>query len=241
MIPSNIYLTYKDREKVPKNIWQSYEKLAGNFKVDFFSDIDCYHYLESFSDRFREFGSNLHELFESLPSGPHKADLWRYAILYEKGGLYLDIKTVLVKPFDEIFNLSGDYWYTVLSGYQPREPEFNIHQGVIATPPRNPIILRSLEKFLETPVAVFEDYYWTSCHQVLEICEEVYEGSLADSRGKNKEGKIYTSKSSDMPHLCLFEEHCKDGQDKYGWDCWIEDDTDSVIFRTRDKDYGRTW
>ena len=59
----------------------------------------------------------------------------------ELGGIYLDIKTELIKPLNEIFN--KNYTYSVLSIVRD-----TIYQGVIATPPGNPIFLKLIKTFL---------------------------------------------------------------------------------------------
>ena len=51
--------------------------------------------------------------------GNTEADLWRYAVLYIHGGVYLDIKVVARRPLAEIFNSSVAHdrytWYSVLA------------------------------------------------------------------------------------------------------------------------------
>ena len=81
--------------------------------------------------------------------GAHRADLYRYVKLYVDGGIYLDIKTVPMRPLTEIFQFDWTdklTWYTAVTpsidsprtgvgGEAPR-----IFNGVLITPPRNPII-----------------------------------------------------------------------------------------------------
>ena len=62
------------------------------------------------------FNKKVLDKFNNL-TGAHKADLWRYCILFLNGGIYLDIKTVLRKPLSEIFTRE-DTWYTVASKNQ---------------------------------------------------------------------------------------------------------------------------
>ena len=61
-------------------------------------------------------------------------DLFRYCLLYIKGGIYLDIKTELIKPIKDIIN--KNYFYTVLTGESGV-----IYQGIIACEPNEPIFI----------------------------------------------------------------------------------------------------
>jgi len=53
------------------------------------------------------FGRRVAASFRRFKHGAHKADLWRYAVLYMYGGVYLDIKVVARRPLAEIFNYSA--------------------------------------------------------------------------------------------------------------------------------------
>lgn len=68
--------------------------------------------------------------------GAHKADLFRYCVLFVRGGVYLDIKTVLRQPLDALFPSHTDKltWYTIVCRSQKC-----LYNGIIATPPGNPI------------------------------------------------------------------------------------------------------
>ena len=62
--------------------------------------------------------------------GAHKADLFRYAVLYVHGGVYMDIKIKLVRPLEEVVDLSRNAIYTTLSIFPG-----TLFQALIATPP----------------------------------------------------------------------------------------------------------
>jgi mannosyltransferase OCH1-like enzyme len=47
--------------------------------------------------------------FDKLKPGAYKADLWRYCILYKKGGIYLDIKYRCVNGFKLIELTNKEY------------------------------------------------------------------------------------------------------------------------------------
>jgi len=139
-------------------------------------------------------------------SGAHKADLWRYCILYKNGGIYLDIKTILVKPLKSIF--TQNYFYTVIS-YSKN----HLHQGIIATPPGNPILFKAIMNILHTPINDILSNYHIFTQYLYKIIM------------KQQASRIY-----------LFQEQCIKGNDKYGFYCTIKDG-DEIIFKTRFSDF----
>ena len=64
--------------------------------------------------------------------GPARADLFRYLILYDKGGIYIDIKSSCNQSFDNFIHNNdeyiltnwGDYW-----GFKPWAKELNFKEG----------------------------------------------------------------------------------------------------------------
>ena len=43
------------------------------------------------------------ELFQRLRVWAHKADLWRYLLIHERGGVYLDAESTLIGPLTDHF------------------------------------------------------------------------------------------------------------------------------------------
>jgi mannosyltransferase OCH1-like enzyme len=48
--------------------------------------------------------TQIHDIFRSARFGPMKADIWRYCILYERGGIYCDISKAIAVPLREIIS-----------------------------------------------------------------------------------------------------------------------------------------
>lgn len=76
------------------------------------------------------------QAFRDLKCGAHKADLFRCCVLYIYGGVYLDIKTVLVRTIEGLFPAGR---VTTVIGCIPFT--WSIYNGIIAAPPRQPIFL----------------------------------------------------------------------------------------------------
>ena len=92
-IPLNIFQTWHSKI-LPVGMAQSVlmiKKLNPRFKYFLFDDNDCLEFIKN------NYDENVLNAYNSLIPGAYKADLWRYCILYKKGGLYLDIK---YRPLD---------------------------------------------------------------------------------------------------------------------------------------------
>lgn len=107
-----------------------------------FNDEMCLLYLRSY------FPPEVPNAFEQH-TGAHKADVWRYAVLWREGGIYCDIKSVPFVELDSIHNRITTAqrehdrkftWYGVIA-----DSRKSMYNGIIATPPGNPIIKALLD------------------------------------------------------------------------------------------------
>ena len=123
-------------------------ELTRGFTRRLFDDEACLEYLRSHRISNISTEEVLHA-YLSLGSPAHRADLWRYCILYNEGGIYVDIKTAIKAPLTTIFASRRDKftWYTVLGASGGRNRD--VFNGLIATPPRNPIMLKEIRFILE--------------------------------------------------------------------------------------------
>jgi hypothetical protein len=124
-IPKVIYQTHNSY--IPPKVYENIKKYAPDYEhIIYDSDDKCVEFLSAY------FNPIVRDTFEGLKLGAHKADLFRYCLLYIKGGIYLDIKTELIKPVSHIFK--NKYFYTALTSDKDI-----IYQGVLAAPPRHHI------------------------------------------------------------------------------------------------------
>lgn len=91
-------------------------------------------------------------LFDSYKKIAHKIDLWRYLILYEKGGIYMDADCILLNKIDELLNND----FIVVHNNKGVK---NIFNGFIATVPKNPIIKEIINQMLIIKNS-FKNYYF---------------------------------------------------------------------------------
>lgn len=138
MIPKKIYQSYKTKDLPPKmkdNV-QKLKDMNPEYEYELWDDNDCRKFLLDF------FGENYANAFDVLAPGAAKCDFWRYAMLYTKGGVYMDIDLVPLVPLREIIDDSDEFVSVVdrQFGNQPL-----IYQAFIASVPKHPINLTSLQ------------------------------------------------------------------------------------------------
>tara|TARA_R110000823_G_scaffold232962_1_gene359319 strand:- start:102 stop:896 length:795 start_codon:yes stop_codon:yes gene_type:complete len=100
-------------------------------------DDDCRSFLKE------HFTKDVCTAFELIKPGAGKADLFRYCYLYVKGGVYVDIDNICIKPLDNIIKKESEFigvldlaYKGVYSEYN--EKRFSIHQSFIACIPGHP-------------------------------------------------------------------------------------------------------
>jgi mannosyltransferase OCH1-like enzyme len=49
-------------------------------------------------------GTQIYDIYRAVRFGPMKADIWRYCILYARGGIYCDIDTAIAVPIRDIIS-----------------------------------------------------------------------------------------------------------------------------------------
>ena len=143
-IPLDIYMTWGTYD-VPQGMAASIEdlkKINPEFQYYFYSDEDCLAYIE------KEFDADVVNAFKTLKPGAFKADLWRYCILYKKGGVYVDSKYHSIIPLVPILKENAVIY---VKDQMPGsiEPEA-IYNGFIASPPGNPVMLSCITEIVET-------------------------------------------------------------------------------------------
>ena len=219
-IPNIIFQTYYDKSKIPQYIFDNIKKYGSNYDYILYDDIDAIKFLEHY------YSKEVVDTFKRLNLGAHKADLLRYCFLYINGGIYLDIKTILIKPLDEIF-IDKTYFYSALSSVRW------LYQGIIASPPRNTLFLHLITKIVKA---------WTISIKInyLIFCKDIYKKIQSDTINKKIKQGLNIGVNN---NYYLFEEKCNKKTtdlcpklDRYGKCCSIYDKGE-LIFITRDPNF----
>jgi hypothetical protein len=132
-----IYMTYK--KEIPPHVPKRWLDLNPGYIIDFSLDADCIKFLRD------NFNPYISWLFEQIPIGMYKADLWRLCKLYHHGGVYADVDLVPHLVIDDIISENPDVtWYSCLSGCNP-----GIFQAfIVSIKPKNPLLLLMIISFL---------------------------------------------------------------------------------------------
>lgn len=99
-IPKTIYQTFKTENLPALTRWHIYRMKKRNpaYDYQFYDDSRVEEFIKE------EFNPEVFELFNKINIGAAKADFFRYAILYKRGGIYLDIDNLILKKLDEIIS-----------------------------------------------------------------------------------------------------------------------------------------
>lgn len=104
MIAKTIYQTWKT-QNLPRKIEQLHSlmrKKNPDYDHIIYTDEQMHDYM------FANCDSELYKIFEKLNHIVAKADLWRYTILFNNGGVYLDIDSEITNPLDELIKSSDN-------------------------------------------------------------------------------------------------------------------------------------
>jgi hypothetical protein len=147
-IPPIIFQThYKD---IPEYVKNKIKFKANGWKYLFFNDTDIINFFNH--NPLPQF-PNIVDKFQSIKSGPHKADLFRYYFLFINGGVFIDSDAELIKNMDDIIN----YHDFVTSICRDTTLYFN---GLICSPPNHIIIYEALKDMYYMDVdELTKDYF----------------------------------------------------------------------------------
>ena len=219
---TRVIQTINDKSLVPGTVHQNWQKYYSGERI-LFDDAECVSFLQT------HFGDPYVNKFKSIQKGAHKSDLFRYAWLYVNGGIYCDIKTVLVKPLRDVFKDNTKCYLMFTKG------ENRIYNGIIATPPWNPVMFKLLEDIMMNFDSERSNYLY-NCQKGFQIVSRYCEG------GGIRDGDV-RSVVPGVPDFHFAKEvfrpssECKDGPDRYGFCTYITDHRDSKMFKVRDPTY----
>jgi hypothetical protein len=221
-IPKIIHQTYMDKSRIPQKVYDNINQYANGYTHIIYDDNECIEFIKKY------YSQIVLDKFLSLKKGAHKADLFRYCVLYIHGGIYMDIKTILIQDISTIFNKDSDIKiYTSIGNNNT-----TIYQGIIATVPRNVFFLKLIDLLVNTPTNTIDSYY-------LVFTKQFYDLIKSDIRKEPVIGKNTGINSV----YYLFKENCtKDATqcmnklDRYKLCCGIYD-KDNMIMKTRYSDF----
>ena len=227
IIPKILHMTYHTKEKIPSKVYENIKKYANNYKLNIYNDIEGEIFIKKF------FNDEVVEKYKKM-RGAHKADLLRYCLLYIYGGVYADIKTVFIKPLDEVIPQSFGGVVIVNSEFM----NGTVYNGFIACPPGKDLFLKLIEYIMSVDQWMIDIYYLIFVDNLyFVITNDLREASFGG--GKIIPG-INVGKSTlyySLSEKCDRNPMCIGGLDQYFLCCNIYDPLKGPVIKTRYSDY----
>lgn len=146
-IPLVIYRTWNEKQ-IPIGMWKNIHKsleMTPEFDHVFYDDTAR---LKSIEENFEP---NVVKAYKCLKPGAFKADLWRYCILYVKGGIYIDMDIEIVVPLLPILKENSRiYIQQVIPERKHCVTSYpGVINGFLAFSPKNPVLRACIDEIVQ--------------------------------------------------------------------------------------------
>jgi len=160
-LPKIIHQTYPDR-KLPSFYQQNItriKQLSPGWDYRFYDDRDIENYIARHFPEVLNYYNRIDARY-----GAARADLFRYLVIYNEGGIYLDIKSTVTRPLNEVLpaketyllshwdngpgNMYEDYglWDCAVDKLESWPERGEFQQWYIVSPPRHPFLQKTIER-----------------------------------------------------------------------------------------------
>jgi mannosyltransferase OCH1-like enzyme len=140
------------------------DKILLNCKGWNYIHFDDAEVLQFFRENYIEEFKNIIDKFNSMPTGAHKADLFRYYYLYINGGVFMDSDAMIEMDIEYI--IQDNSFVSVISV----EPN-TIFQGFIGATPKNDIIYLALQDAYHIDIEKLKLCYPLLCQNLWSIIQ----------------------------------------------------------------------
>jgi len=156
-IPRNIFQTVPDKTDISSEIKKNMLKLKHMNPTWYYHLYNDKEILDFIKSKYPEFLSSYLKINPEY--GPARADFFRYLIVLEKGGVYLDSKSGIIKPLDDILLPTDTFVYQFSEWEHPKKyikyfEGKEINQWFIAASAQNPfinIVIKNMIKKINDP------------------------------------------------------------------------------------------
>lgn len=141
-IPKIIHQTFQTRFLPECIATAAYSWINKNsdYEYRYYDDNDRRRFIESHFDK------QVVDAYNLLIPGAYKADLWRYCVIYIKGGVYVDIKTTPLVPLNKIIDDDTDLLVT------NDTHDGTLYNAFFAASPKHPAILETISTVVKRVV-----------------------------------------------------------------------------------------
>ncbi|SDJ10291.1 glycosyltransferase family 32 protein [Lutimaribacter saemankumensis] len=138
-IPEIIHQTFSSTrlENKMRNAVKSWLDLNPSYSYHFYDDADQTEFVRT------HFGKRVHAAYNRLSEGAFRADLWRYCVLYQLGGVYADIDTVCLTPLNDF--VDDDIAFFVPSEKGTGGPPHTVFNALVGSIQGHPFLARAIE------------------------------------------------------------------------------------------------
>jgi mannosyltransferase OCH1-like enzyme len=147
IIPRTIYQTWSSKTLPPKMAAcvARLKQANPDFEYRLFDDADCRQFIKD------NYDADVLDAYDTLTPGAFKADLWRYCILYDKGGVYVDIKFQCESGFSfkDILSKGENFYVREYNHKGTGLYPHILYTGVIASKPKNPVFHKCIRQIVE--------------------------------------------------------------------------------------------
>jgi mannosyltransferase OCH1-like enzyme len=142
VIPLHIYQTWHTKEDLLPNMRECVETLKAQnpeFIHHLFDDDDCRDFITD------NFSKDVINAYDSLIPGAYKADLWRYCILYKRGGVYMDVKYKCADDVKLIDLVDKEYYVED----RPQHENRGVYNAVMICEKGDPKLLKAIYSIVD--------------------------------------------------------------------------------------------
>lgn len=156
-IPKIIFQTSKTKPE--QYVIDKISEKCNDWKYTHYDDVEA---IQFFDENYIEEFKDIISKFNKMPSGAHKADLFRYYHLYITGGVFIDSDAMIEMNIE---NIIKDYNFFSVYSIMPN----TIFQGFIGSNPKNEIIYEALCDAYNINIEELSSYYHLLCHNLFNI------------------------------------------------------------------------
>jgi mannosyltransferase OCH1-like enzyme len=154
-IPKQVHQTFMSKNLPPDiiKIIQRNQKMCPDYQFIFYDDDACDSFIQHHFDE-----TTYHAYKKINPVyGAMKADFFRYCILYKKGGVYLDIKSSINYPLNQIIHTNDDCLLDIprsVESWRKQSPTYE--QWILMFSPQHPYLFNVIQTMVNLILQEYE-------------------------------------------------------------------------------------